>query len=371
MAKKIGLVGYYEQKNFGDDLLAVLFYKKLAETTGKEVIVCDCSDELQKSLGFTTSKTWKKNIHECSYVIFGGGGVLGELKRSRLSWRIFLDYFKKVRELRKKRIPHSFIAVGAGPIRSPISKMLVKYIVRSADMVVLRDEESYNELLGIGIKKGKLYVGIDYALSLKHDDIPIESSKYIDTFLKDLPKPVLGVNLCNFNCHNGVLCIDDIEKHIQQLVLQAYKNRKIRSIVIIVSMENMPELLGAIKMLDGVSCSNAKVYLHKNVWDTCSLISKIDFLFTMKLHLSIVSYILKTPVFCVGYHPKIERFYRQINKMECYENLVSFNKSSKLFDKFFDDAPIYFDQQEDIERMINDKLSEINFNLLKIAESSR
>jgi len=136
-------------------------------------------------------------------------------------------------------------------------------------------------------------------------------------------------------------------------------------------MANLPESVGAIKMIDGISCSNVKIYLHKNLWTTCSLLYKIDFLFTMKLHLSIVSYILKTPVFCIGYHPKIERFYRQINKIEYYENLVSFNKDSKLFDRFFSDANRYFEHQENIDKMINDKLDKINLKLKTIIEGTR
>jgi polysaccharide pyruvyl transferase WcaK-like protein len=361
---KIGLVGYYQQKNFGDDLLAEIFYKKLVEDTDYEVIVFDCSDDLCASLGDTDCKTWDEHARECAYVIFGGGGVLGELQKRRFGWRMFRDYCKKTRQLRAMHIPYSFVAVGAGPLRSLMSRILVKYIVSRAQMVIVRDKESYNVLHGIGIRKDKLYVGVDYALNLQRDDVPVEASKIIDDFLVGMPRPILGVNLCTFNCHDDKMKQKDIEERIRRAVFRAYENEEISSIVVIVSMENLPELAGAVRMIDGLACSKVKVYLHKNAWETCSLLDKIDMLLTMKLHLSIVAYLLKTPVFCVGYHPKIRRFFEQINKLKYYRDLSSFDADPEFLDSFLRDAHMYFDHQESADIMLEEKKQDMNRRVL-------
>ena len=78
-AVRIGLVGYYRQMNYGDDLLAVLFHRKLSNLGAREIIVFDCDEAIQRGIGVTDAYPWKDHYRRCSCVVFGGGGGLGEL----------------------------------------------------------------------------------------------------------------------------------------------------------------------------------------------------------------------------------------------------------------------------------------------------
>jgi polysaccharide pyruvyl transferase WcaK-like protein len=329
--KKIGIIGYYNQKNFGDDLLGYLFFKKVSEIYKGGVIILDASLELRETLELKSNHTVKENISECSHVVCGGGGVLGELNKRRFGWKIFLPYFKIIRILKKKNIKYSFFCVGAGPIRSIISKLIVRYFVSGADTTVVRDKESVKILKKI-VAKGNIIEGVDYALSLNKNIIPETSRNKAQKLLSDAKGSVLGVNLFDFNCHDAART-QNSEELILQGIKKAHTDNRFETLVIFVSMLNGPESIGALKLMQ--LFPKAKLYVHNNTLDTLAVIEQLDFLFTQKLHVSIAAYALSVPSFCIGYHPKIKRFYDYVGASENYMNVTDLEDNISPFIELF------------------------------------
>ncbi|MBT5875531.1 MAG: hypothetical protein HOH43_19065, partial [Candidatus Latescibacteria bacterium] len=82
---RVGLVGHYQHQNYGDDLLAVLFHRALSRLDVKETIVFDCDEAIQQAIKMPDVYTWKSHYKSCDCVVFGGGGILGELVPGRFS----------------------------------------------------------------------------------------------------------------------------------------------------------------------------------------------------------------------------------------------------------------------------------------------
>ena len=317
--KSIGIIGYYNQENYGDDLLAYLFYNYVNGISKYNAILFDPSDSLKSTILNGKYFYGNKSLAECSHVIFGGGGVLGELNPRRFGWRIFLSYIKKIRNLKKLNIPYYFICVGVGPIYSIIGKFIVGYMVRNSEFTIVRDRESFNILKSLGIKK-RIYEAVDFALSFTPEMIPEYSKNTISRKYEKSSGSILGINLCDFNCHEdaGEQNID--EEIISNLKL-IYNKGGFKQIIVIVSMLNGPESIGALKVLQAFPA--AELYIHKNIFDTAAVLHNLDFLITQKLHVSIVAYCLKVPTVCIGYHPKIKRFYDQVQAAKYYIPITS------------------------------------------------
>jgi polysaccharide pyruvyl transferase WcaK-like protein len=338
---RVGLVGHYQHQNYGDDLLAVLFHRALSRLDVKETIVFDCDEAIQQAIKMPDVYTWKSHYKSCDCVVFGGGGILGELVPGRFSWSIFLDYFKKARNLRSAGIPYAMVAVGAGPVRTRIGRLLIRYIVGGAEFVIARDQSSFAFLQEF-MREDRLILGTDYAFSLCAEDTA-GTVDDVDVLLQDLPEPRLGVNMMMLSGHDRPPVEHDLAAVIRDELLAAYQAGKFQSLVLLLNASDSTEMINSVALLDRLPVRHYIVFVHRNVWETTRLISRLDFLFTMKLHFGIAAYMLNTPVFCIGYHPKAERFFEQIGKLRYYESSERYHREMLLFERFFNEYLHFFD----------------------------
>lgn len=339
---RVGLVGHYQHQNYGDDLLAVLFHRTLNRLGVKETIVFDCDEAIQQAIHAPNTYNWKSHYMSCDCVVFGGGGILGELVPGKFSWYIFLDYFKKVRNLRSAGIPYAMVAVGAGPVRTLIGRLLIRYMVGGAEFVIARDQSSF-AFLQVFMQEERLILGTDYAFGLRPEDVACTVDNDVDVFLEDLPKPRLGVNMMMLNGHDQPPAERDLVSVVRDKLLAAYQAGKFQSLVLLLNASDSTEMINSVAFLDRLPVRHYKVLVHRRVWETTRVISRLDFLFTMKLHFGIAAYMLNTPVFCIGYHPKVERFFEQIGRLRYYESADRYRGEMLLFEHFFSEYMHFFE----------------------------
>lgn len=118
---KIFLWGAYQQGNFGDDLMAVLFAKKM-EAMGHSVAVYDICDLEAKKNGLTVSRDVMAGIRDADAVVMGGGAVLKEAQLLRMivksaPRRIEQRYLKLRRAALKYNKPVYFASIGSDSIQ--------------------------------------------------------------------------------------------------------------------------------------------------------------------------------------------------------------------------------------------------------------
>lgn len=359
----VGLIGYYSQNNYGDDLLGYLFYNRLNSLPNAKAVLFEPSNQLKMIVGKQEVYYGANQLSECSHVVFGGGGVLGELNPRRFGWRIFVPYLKKIRILRKLGIPYYFVCVGVGPIYSKIGRLMIKYMVKYSALTIVRDEESFNQLMSLGLKKN-IVEAVDYALGFKEKLIPEASKGSTRHYFEGSAGPILGVNLCEFNCHVDT-CGLAVDEEIINILKEKRKSGYFKDIIVIVSMLNGPESIGAIKLLSAFP--DAKLYVHKDIFETSAIINELDYLITQKLHVSIVGYCMSIPTVCIGYHPKIKRFYDYVSASSYYISMTSGTDIENKIDLLFkSEKEIHpFVNKTNVVDDINDKLSYVDKLLIE------
>ena len=341
IGQKIGLIGFYKHLNFGDDLLAALFYKRLSEWTTRELILFDVSEKLAECLDVEANVQWDTHYHECTHIIFGGGGVLGELDSGA---SIFKEYCDIIKTLRESNISYSFIAVGAGPLNSDLSRLMVSDLVQSSEMTIVRDEESKSILEDLPEIINPIFLGIDFAFSFKPHDIPQAAFNKATNLLQKLPHPILGLNFINKNCHNETTADIEYANLMHEQIITLCKKYRVRSIIVLINQADPSEAITAqdfLRKLDSGFITHS--YYHSDPWSTLALISMLDLMFTMKLHLAIAAYLTKVPVACIGYHPKCERFFTEVNKKSFHEPLTQFSEDSSVLSSLFIHWQSYFE----------------------------
>lgn len=117
MSKKIAILGYYNVQNLGDDLLARAFTRLLLD---HRVVFFGFMPEISV-------------LNTFDYIIIGGGS----------QWPVH-SFIKNYRHIRKKlRTPFSLVGISS---KSPIEIERTYEILEDARIVILRDQQSANDL---------------------------------------------------------------------------------------------------------------------------------------------------------------------------------------------------------------------------------
>ena len=275
MAKKVVVSGYYGFKNFGDELILsiLLHYLKACDA---DITVFSVDTEYTELLGVKAAKTFDlfqiiKTLFEADVLISGGGSLFQDATsiRSVLYYSIVLAM---AQALGKKTI---IFAQGIGPLKSPISRFLVKNLFKNCDYISVRDENSQNILANWGINS---VLVCDPAFSLLN--------------FKTEKEKVLGVQLRDFIGINDKFLTDlaQIVNNASFEKIKLFSLQKSQDFELIKRFENL--------------LVNKKVEVVEE--KIVAEISKLDTLIAMRFHALVVG--LKANVKCcaINYDPKVQ-----------------------------------------------------------------
>ena len=167
------LAGAYGQRNPGDEALLDAFVAALPEwDVGATTSTPPWNGTATQTDGVPSGDPSRvaRRVAAADAVIFGGGTIFKEL--SPATGRPPLDLLQKglamaygAKALGK---PLAMVGVGAAPIRAKRGRLLARRLVRQADLLVLRDEESADLLAQAGAP-APFRVGSDAAWTLLGD----------------------------------------------------------------------------------------------------------------------------------------------------------------------------------------------------------
>ena len=206
--------------------------------------------------------------------------------------------------LMKARV--GMFGVGVSGINNGLSRHYLASIVDRADVVVVRDKYSANEIIKIRPARTNIRVGVDLALSLDRESIikaygnPRQITRgvglNVGLHLESLIR--VGVNGYNFT----KIILSELHK---------LRNCGVNVFIIIDHNSSVYEKYGSI-MLE-VGCEFPVVH-NDNPWLLARELSGLDVVLTSKLHVGIVGYALGCAVFGVSTHEKTAAFYKLIGR---------------------------------------------------------
>ena len=153
---KVVISGYYGFYNSGDEAMLYAMLQALRKTVpGLEVTV------LSRDPGFTAREFGVHSIsrvnirqvyqelHKADLLISGGGGLLQDATGPN-SIIYYLGVVSMARFLWK---PVFFYAQGIGPVRTNLGRFLIRLVVNRVSTITVRDPDSRDELVSIGVKR--------------------------------------------------------------------------------------------------------------------------------------------------------------------------------------------------------------------------
>ncbi|MGK0724380.1 polysaccharide pyruvyl transferase family protein [Aerococcus urinaeequi] len=307
--KYVSLHGAYYPNNFGDVLILAIQAKWIREITGKEIILPFATDIYRKQLN-TSEIRGAKGIKQSDFLVYGAGGFLGEPPMGKSKWyfNFLRNHLKPAIIARKNNIPYAINGTEVGPINNKIVRYSIKKLLSKSSNVTLRNSESVTYAQNnLQINKN-ITESADVALSLTKNDLNSEIIENIyQTYLNfDGPKFAVHVGANRKDLETG----QNVQIFLDE-VIEFYNSKKDLKPIIIIDNENEIQK-DATDYLKSKLKIEPIVYVHKDIWETVSLLSQLDAVVTNKLHIGIVSYAMGNIPISFPYHTKTERFYKQI-----------------------------------------------------------
>lgn len=316
--KKVLVSGYIGFNNFGDEAIFYSLSSHLKELGFDVSALCANKEIVEEKYDVKTYHYKKpieifKAISNCHILISGGGSLL-QNKTSNFSLFYYLFIILLAKILRKKVI---IFAQGIEPILGEFPTKITKKILKLADYITVRDENSKNLLNSWEINSTLVS---DPAYSLVQD-------KPLNNFKNDLI-----VQLRNFKG------ID--EKFIKTLAFSIAK--KYNGKVSVFSFQDEIDEKICLDFIEELKkhSIDAKYISAKSIQETIGIIDAAQFVISTRLHGLIISNALKSKTFGICYDNKIKTLVNELN----IENInINYYTEKEIDDKlgnFFKDTII-------------------------------
>lgn len=334
MSKTIAIIGAFSVPNFGDQLLVQVFIDNLnAIDEDFSYIIPFIGDKVERLPSVNYGGGFDSLI-KADYVIFAGGGFLGEtpndkgslssyshvldrnanfalfklfglnkylgrgrpLRKSTLS---FFNYYKISEFCRKHGIPTFVMGTGLGPVTTIPGRFFVKNILNNAKLIYLRDKESVQYANKLKINK---HVNMT-------SDIVLSLSKIVDVkSFKEFNN--IGLHLGQIT---GTAQIEAIEFLCEYLKSEGFK--------VCVLMDNFDEVEVTVSKNISEKFNFEFIDYPNNVDGFILNYSQLDAIITTKLHTGILAYSYGVLPLSLPAHPKSKRLYNQIGLQDLCTSL--------------------------------------------------
>jgi len=312
---KVLLSGYFGFGNIGDEAILESMVKGLREEKPEvQITVLSARpEETSRIYNVNAVSRWKlgsitKSIKESDIVISGGGGLLQDI-----TGRFTLLYYLGIIWLAnfyKKRT--AIVGQGFGPIKRIINRIITRRILNKVDLIILRDQESYEAISKFGIKKPAVHVAADVTLNLPETNADRRAELLRIEGIEKKGGPLIGISIrrpskklskmkSEAYFRTIAASLDKvIDKYQAQFVFIPFHYPKdvVESAKIINMMKNPVHIV-------------VKEYAPK---DMIGLIGAMDLFVGMRLHSLIFSAMEGVPMAGIAYDPKVSSFLSSIGQ---------------------------------------------------------
>ncbi len=359
--------GYYGANNFGDDLLFESVFnllKKNCKNTSVYYTVKDINNAYKvdaipvvffgknnsnKVFNFLINlKILFSTIAKMDIIIIGGGTQYFEIE-SRKPISILLKYLSCC-VVKFKGGKFINAGIGIGRVNSIIGKFCLKRIFQKANYSFVRDHQSKETLLRLGVLSNKIALGKDLSYFLNgsqtknnqnnnYINIGVNFFDYYDYLEKDPAKRNVYIN-----------AIKGFLKH-----LHSKKNIKI----FYFALQNKTggkdfEFMNEIKLKE-----NEKVFFYKDDFNGfINELGLMDYCIGLRYHFAVLALQNKIPTIGISYQPKVERELKEFG-LENYVIKIEGISESILISKFEE-----LIEKDNIKEQIGQTLNKVSASII-------
>ena len=342
--------GYYGFNNTGDEAIMLSMHKNIQQMGQNYHITVLSNKPVETRDKYGIEAVYRFGMREVlraireSDVLLSGGGSLLQDSTSTRSLMYYLSITAAAKTMRKKVMLY---ANGIGPVSGKRNRRLVKQVVNKADLITLREENSYEELLSMGVNPKKCFVTADPVFTM--DGISRDAARHI--LAKEgipLERPLVVVSVRNwkemdrFISRFASLCDTIVEKHRRNIVF--------------VSMQMPNDITVSEKVKKRMK--QPAYILHGNYapHEVMGIISLADFILSMRLHTLIFAARQHVPLVGFVYDPKIS-YYLEKLEMPSGGDLRNFDKDKtlELVEDILENRETYVTKLQEKAEMLNRK----------------
>ena len=321
--------GYYGFNNTGDEAIMLSMHKNIQQLGDNYhiTVLSNKPKETKEKYGIEAVYRFGLRdvfhaIRKCDVLLSGGGSLLQDSTSTR-SLMYYLSITAMAKMMRKKVMLY---ANGIGPVSGKRNRRLVKQVVNKADLITLREENSYEELLSMGVNPKKCFVTADPVFTM-NGITEAQARELLEAEGVPVDKPIVVVSVRNWK---------DMDKFIGKFaqmcdtIVEKY-NRNI----VFLGMQ-MPNDITVSERVRSKMKQNA--YILKNnhsPYEVMGIISQADFILSMRLHTLIFAARQRVPLIGFVYDPKIEYYLDKLD-MPSGGSLKEFDPAKTL--EYVDDV---------------------------------
>ena len=301
---EIVISGYYGFKNAGDEAILLSMLNRIRTLVPEMECVVLSGNPEYTTMNYEVESVHRFNLWRivqelwrCQAFVSGGGSLLQDVTSKRsLVYYLFLIFLAHC-----FRKPVMLYAQGVGPINSSWLRKLTGWVLRKADVITVRDGESKDFLMSLGVQKDKILLTADVVFLLSPvtlDDGQILLNRYGIT----PGEGILGVAIRSWDNERYLGALVDALDHLadggKQLLLIPFQ---------------YPNDMACARKLQRALRHPAKILEQAcDTSEMLSVIGNLDMLIGMRLHSLIFAAVMGVPFVALDYDPKVQGFVKTV-----------------------------------------------------------
>ncbi|MEI7473944.1 MAG: polysaccharide pyruvyl transferase CsaB [bacterium] len=295
--KKILISGYYGFNNFGDDAILHVIIEDIKKNIPEaDITVLSATPQRTEAVygvkavnRFDLKKVFSA-IKYTDVFVSGGGSLLQDITSFK-SLVYYLGLIFTAKMLTKKVFIY---AQGIGPIDSKIGRVLTHFVLKRADVVTVRDNDSKNFLDYLDVNADVTADPVWKALNPDSFDF--------EKFGIKQDKIKVGVQLRNWKTLD-----DKATELLAKAVNKTFGDMSYQ--IVLLSLQDSQDLAvsklfeSKLKVLNPVI--DTKIVSNLSVLDGLAVISQMDFMAAVRFHAALCAMKFNIPTFCISYDPKV------------------------------------------------------------------
>ncbi len=318
------LAGYYGFGGAGDDVLLETIIKNL-RMRNQRTSICVINKHTDYDYSNLDAALVKRNsfkdiemyLRRSKVLVFGGGNFLQDTTRnSSLLYYMYILWLAKRYKLRTM-----IYGNGIGPIESPITKILVKKVLKSIDTITVRDRASHQLVKDLNTKNRRVLITGDEVFTAFN---PLPQRP------KGLPIKYMAVSLCELTKRDPRLfdkMASALERLSKELVLP----------LVFIPLENSLDSSICTQLSDKISVQTA-IY-EGTQEEKIAAIANSYFTLAMRPQSAIYAAASGVPMCAVGYDSQMRALCEEMETELVFDS-ASFNEND-FYEKMYDALSSY------------------------------
>ena len=345
--------GYYGFHNAGDEaMLTAILAALRAEDKTLDVTVISgnptettSKHEVGSIYRFDAAKI-RRAFQQMDLLVSGGGSLLQDVtsKKSLLYYLAVLWYAKHM----GSRV--MLFAQGIGPIRSNLMRRLTRYVVNRADAITVREDESRQELVRLGVDAAKITVTADAVLGLE----PVKRDAGAEILAAaglDVSRPIIGVSVRSWPGDKE--CFLRLGRALGRLAEERDAQ------IVLLPLQNPVDIEACNWLQPFIKTSGRRIFLLQGRYSTeqfMSIIGNLQLLLGMRLHALIFAAVMQVPLLAISYDPKVDAFVETLHgtvagKVDAIDDKVVYERANAIFGQVPEEQRVRIAELHEAARM--------------------